>query len=311
MTAEEAVYIMLADDGGGGGGGGKDPLFHYIIENSTNWIDLPIDNKFKYTASLLHTNRTEFYDIRLYPGTPPSTYQDSDGTVVRLPAYLYEAFFLFITAWEYDTPLYSYMASMSMHPPYMYDHVDTTYRFDENGNRVYEYLVDENGDYIRDEHGNLIPNPDYQNAIEKSFYFVDNTKELLSVGFTEGAENFQFVFDNRNVFQHKLVLPASQYVYRETDYEAITYTPETQGKPTLFPTQKYVDKVMDWTYTISYHNQQFPSYPAFYGTYSDFSQQEVTDKYNEIVDALYAARNIDTRNALLDLEIAPNPFEGT
>lgn len=310
MTGEEAVYIMLAD--GGGGGGGKDPLFHYILDNSTNWIDLPIDNKFKYTASLLHSDRTEFYNMDLIPFMWNSASDiDTDGTIPKSPVRLEDQIMVFITAWEYDTPLYSYMAAMSRWDKCDYFSVDVGCKFDEEGNRVYEYLVGEDGYYILDEHGHRIPNPDYESAIERDFWFIGLTQEASNIRWTESESEFSFIFDNRNFFKHQIKLPASQWTIISPHYEAIQRTPETEGKPDLFPTQKYLHHVDTYTMSATNHGYTFLSYPTFRGTYSDMSTQEVADKYNEIVDALYASRNIDTRNALLDLEIAPNPFEGT
>ena len=87
----------------------RSDVFHDILDNSEAWLDAPIDDRFKYTASLWYTERFEVYDsgYRWYTHG-----RDSDGVYYeKMPMTYRKNLYPVLTAWMNDTPLFSKLYS--------------------------------------------------------------------------------------------------------------------------------------------------------------------------------------------------------
>lgn len=89
------------------GGGYRSDVFHDILENSDGWLDIPINDTYKYTLSLWCTERLETYNngfLDFRKGTDPDS---DDACYEAIPTFYRQTLYLAVTAWENDNAVYS------------------------------------------------------------------------------------------------------------------------------------------------------------------------------------------------------------
>lgn len=94
---ESLIYMLLPQQT-------RSDLFHYILDNSFEWHDIPIDNKFKFTVSVTMDDPHLWFWNSGYLNECYST----DGDDAKVHFYDYRLnLYLFVTAWENNIPLFS------------------------------------------------------------------------------------------------------------------------------------------------------------------------------------------------------------
>ena len=102
MSARDLAIGLLFGDGGGGQS--QSELFHYFLDNSTNWNYIPINNKFKFGVSLLvGDKRLEFYNSGERHDQQRT---DSNGAKSDASSYRKNVIVL-ATAFEGNNPIYT------------------------------------------------------------------------------------------------------------------------------------------------------------------------------------------------------------
>ena len=113
---ESLIYMLLPQES-------QSELFHYLLDNSTNWNYIPINNKFKFGVSLLvGDKRLEFYNSgeRDYYQRTDSNGAKSDASSYRKSA------IVLVTAFEDNSPIYTTVNGLG-------EFGDSIYYFEING----------------------------------------------------------------------------------------------------------------------------------------------------------------------------------
>jgi hypothetical protein len=162
------IGMLLGDEDGEG----RDDLFHYVLDNTEVQLDMPIDNKFKFSANLLVMKRMDVRDnsygdwINGVDSDDNSVYDFLDyDTVVWCPC---------LIAWENNVPLFmtGYQSSSSN-----YVYVQHSYYTWEN----------------------------------KRWYYRSTRYEYIPGSLRFENNEYEYVFNEKNIFQHRVSLPTVYY----------------------------------------------------------------------------------------------------
>ena len=108
MSARDLAIGLLL-----GGEAPRNDIFHYILDNMEATIEAPINNKFKYTASLLASDRFEFYN-----SGEQYQYKNGDVDGVFDHTSYRKNIFSILTAWENNVPLFSCVQLLASYSDY-------------------------------------------------------------------------------------------------------------------------------------------------------------------------------------------------
>ena len=256
MAVRDLVIGMLLGDEDGEG---RDDLFHYVLENTEVQLDMPIDNKFKFSANLLVMKRMDARENAY--GEWIFGVDSDDNSVYDFLDYDTVVIYPCLIAWENNEPLFmtGYQSSSS--------------------NRVY---VQHN----------------YYTWENKRWYYRSFWPEYVSesLRFDNTQYNYEYIFNENNIFQHRIRLP--DIVWETNDYRAYARIVSGErpkviaSEEPLISTRRMSSSPFYWLWPGNSGRS--------YDVHSDLSYQEVVSKYREMVEALYQARGINLRNCYVE-----------
>lgn len=178
---ESLIYMLLPQESN------KSNTFHDILDNSEMIIAKQIDNKFKFTINALESERFELYNS----GEQGKFQQRNDDNSVWDYVQMRQHLYLFLIAWENDSPLFA--TNINNFP--IQDQMNTVYGQGQYSGNYYLYTSKQ------------------LKYIANSFEFTSNAADLP--------------FDSSGFFTHSFkVLGGYLYKYHERNYTVNPYTLE-------------------------------------------------------------------------------------
>lgn len=252
MSARDLAIGLLFGDGGN-----RSDIFHYILDNSVDWHDIPIGNSnFKFAVSIIaDEEQFEFFNSGWLNHVTRTDFDDAKIDVFNWRRNTY----VFCTAFENNVPLYSTIYPTAGAP------IGSSYS--------------NNMDYI-------MPN---NQGIDRWYWYYDVVYEYIPNSLAFNAGNFAYSFDSRQgYFNHYITVPNATFVMHKKYYDQDWHD---MSVPKIMLTSE-----TDETETIKSSELQISTIPMFFGTFSDMTFSEIRAKYDEIVQAVYEAEGYVYRN---------------
>lgn len=208
------------------GGGYRSDVFRDILDNSEAWLNAPIDDKFKYTASIWYSERLDVYDsgyLSPYDGT------DSDGTVYFSFSPRYRKnFYTILTAWENDTPLFANLAEWN------------TYTRMTGESDIGANYYDENN-------------------ISRKYYFTTPVYTYIRGTASFGGDVLSYDFDSYGVYRHSISVPIIRAVCNKKTYRAVNENTDSEPQIELVSDEDVTvdSRWGDSIYTIPFYEGTF------------------------------------------------------